>query len=79
MTTLQEPAHLPPSHQDGPAVLVASDHAQGSRARRGERLDHVFEERCDWMRTYGRAGHLAVDAGETTLTFTELDERANRL
>ncbi len=60
-------------------MLVAEDYAQGSRARRGERLDHVFEERCDWMRSYGRAGHLAVDAGDVTLTFPELDERANQL
>ena len=76
MTTLQEPEQR---HSPWPAVLVAPDHAQGSRARRGERLDHVFEERCDWMRAYGRAGHLAVDAGDVTLTFPELDERANRL
>ncbi len=75
--TLQEPQLTPSS--DGPAVLVASDYAQGSRARRGERLDHVFEERCDWMSTYGRADHLAVDAGDVRLTFGQLDERANQL
>ena len=51
--TLQDPASSP-SSPDGPAVLVAADYAQGSRARRGERLDHVFEERTDWMREYGR-------------------------
>ena len=46
---------------DRPApVLVAGDYAQGSRARRGERMDHLFEQRCDWITTYGRAGHLAV-------------------
>ena len=76
--TLQEPG--PPSaSKGGPAVLVASDYAQGSRTRRGERLDHVFEERCDWMRSYGRSDHLAVDTGDTVLTFGELDERANQL
>ena len=31
-------------------VLVAEDFAHGSRSRRGERLDHVFEQRCDWPR-----------------------------
>jgi non-ribosomal peptide synthetase-like protein len=79
VTTLQEADQLLGPSSDGPAVLVAADYAQGSRARRGERLDHVFEERCDWMRSYGRAGHLAVDAGDVTLTFPELDESANRL
>ena len=31
--------------------------------------DHVFEERCDWMQSYGRTDHLAVDAGDITLTY----------
>ena len=74
--TLNQPLTSSP---DGPAILVAADYAQGSRARRGERLDHVFEERCDWMRNYGRTEHLAVDAGDVTLTFGELDNRANQL
>ncbi|HEX4252856.1 MAG TPA: Pls/PosA family non-ribosomal peptide synthetase [Pseudonocardia sp.] len=61
-----------------PAVLVATQ-AQGSRTRRGERLDHVFEERCDWIGDYGRAGQLAVDSDELSLTYPELDARANQL
>ena len=31
------------------------------------------------MRSYGRADHLAVDAGDVTLTYGELDARANQL
>jgi non-ribosomal peptide synthetase-like protein len=79
VTTLQDTAPTTTAVPDAPAVLVAADYAQGSRARQGERLDHVFEECCDWMRAYGPANHLAVDAGEITLTFAQLDERANRL
>jgi non-ribosomal peptide synthetase-like protein len=60
-------------------VLVAEGEAQGWRTRRGERLDHVFEERCDWIRQYGRAGHLAVDSDELAMTYDELDSRANQL
>ncbi|MGQ0482898.1 MAG: Pls/PosA family non-ribosomal peptide synthetase [Pseudonocardia sp.] len=64
-------------------VLVAEDEAQGWRTRRNERLDHVFEEKCDWISQYGRAGHLAVDArddtGDLRLTYDELDRRANQL
>ena len=77
--TLQDPGQQLASSPDGPAVLVAADYAQGSRARRGERLDHVFEERTDWMREYGRTDHLAVDAGDVKLTYGELDARANQL
>ncbi|HVH22352.1 MAG TPA: Pls/PosA family non-ribosomal peptide synthetase, partial [Pseudonocardia sp.] len=77
--TLQDPGQQLASTPDGPAVLVAADYAQGSRARRGERLDHVFEERTDWMREYGRTDHLAVDAGDVKLTYGELDARANQL
>jgi non-ribosomal peptide synthetase-like protein len=61
-----------------PAVLVAMQ-AQGWRTRRGERLDNVFEERCDWISQYGRAGQLAVDSDEMSLTYPELDARANQL
>src|SRR5439155_12118177 len=39
----------------------------------------AFEERCDWIATYGRAGHLAVDAGDVRFTYPELDARANQL
>ncbi|WP_433505495.1 Pls/PosA family non-ribosomal peptide synthetase [Pseudonocardia halophobica] len=60
-------------------VVVDRHEAQGWRVRRHERLDFVFEERCDWIREYGRAGQLAVDGPECSLTYDELDARANRL
>jgi non-ribosomal peptide synthetase-like protein len=52
---------------------------QGIRWRPGERLDELFEDRCDRLRAEGKAGHLAVDTGETVLTYDQLDARANRL
>ena len=45
-------------------VLVDRYEAQGWRVRTDERLDRLFEERCDWVRTYGRADRLAVDSAE---------------
>jgi non-ribosomal peptide synthetase-like protein len=60
-------------------VLVDQHEAQGWRVRRNERLDTVFEERCDWIREYGRPGQLAVDADGLSLTYDELEMRANRL
>ena len=38
-----------------------------------------IEARCDWLREHGRADRLAVDAGDLTLTYAELDARANQL
>src|SRR5581483_7266501 len=64
-------------------VLVDQNEAQGWRVRQDERLDHLFEERCDWIREYGRAGQLAVDEGDgpddMRLTYEQLDAKANQL
>ena len=53
-------------------ILVDRDEAQGWQVRRDKRLDNVFEERCDWIRKYGRASQLAVDSDELSLTYDEL-------
>ena len=58
---------------------VFPEQAQGWRLRRDERLDHVFEERCDWIGEYGRPGQLAVDSHDLRLTYDELDARTNQL
>ncbi|WP_242623337.1 Pls/PosA family non-ribosomal peptide synthetase [Pseudonocardia sediminis] len=60
-------------------VLVDQHEAQGWRVRRDERLDQLFERHCDWISDYGRADRLAVDSDELSLTYAELDARANRL
>jgi non-ribosomal peptide synthetase-like protein len=60
------------------AVLHAAAE-QTIRWQSGERLEHLFESRCDWLRQHGRGGHLAVDAGEWALTYDQLDARANQL
>ena len=49
------------------------------RWRDGERLEQLFEGRCDWLRRRGRGDHLAVDAADVTLSYAELDARANQL
>ncbi|MBO0848597.1 MAG: amino acid adenylation domain-containing protein, partial [Pseudonocardia sp.] len=67
------------THPADRLVLVAGDAAQGWRVRQDERLDHLFEERCDFIRRYGRPDQLAVDSDELSLTFDELDARANQL
>ncbi|WP_241521715.1 Pls/PosA family non-ribosomal peptide synthetase [Arthrobacter pityocampae] len=42
-------------------------------------MDTLFEARCDQIHDALGAGHLAVDADGTSLTYRELDQAANRL
>ena len=51
----------------------------GGERQVGERLDRLFEDRCDRLREEGRDGQVAVDAGEVVLTYAQLDARANQL
>ncbi|WP_410592720.1 Pls/PosA family non-ribosomal peptide synthetase [Amycolatopsis sp. lyj-23] len=55
-------------------VLTCAGFDPRIRAADGDRLDHVFESSCD-----RHPDRLAVDAGETRLTYGELDAAANRL
>ena len=60
-------------------VLTSAAPDQAARWHQGERLDQLFEDRCDRLRTEGRGAQLAVDAGDTVLSYPELDGRANQL
>ncbi|GAA1304616.1 Pls/PosA family non-ribosomal peptide synthetase [Pseudonocardia xinjiangensis] len=60
-------------------VLVDDRYSQDVRWHPGQRLEHLFEERCDDLHDVGRFGHLAVDVADAALTYSELDARANRL
>jgi non-ribosomal peptide synthetase-like protein len=57
-------------------VLVCPGVSNAIRWRPGQRLHHLFEERCDQLRGSGR---LAVAAEAHTLTYPQLDARANQL
>jgi non-ribosomal peptide synthetase-like protein len=60
-------------------VLTCDGYDDSIRWRPGERLEHLFEQRCDWLRRQDQAGHLAVDAPGGSLSYPELDARANQL
>ncbi|MGH3624464.1 MAG: Pls/PosA family non-ribosomal peptide synthetase [Sciscionella sp.] len=60
-------------------VLTCAGYQQTVRWRDGERLENLFERRCEEMRATGRADQVAVDAGGTVLTYDQLDARANQL
>ena len=55
-------------------MLVNAEHDNTPRWREGERLNHYFEERVDQV----PADHLAVITEDVSLTFRELDDRANQ-
>ncbi|GAA1266477.1 hypothetical protein GCM10009609_32040 [Pseudonocardia aurantiaca] len=83
---LREAPALLPAHAQRPSagpvselILVDRHAPQGWRVRQDERLDRLFEECCEWVRLYGRPGQLAVDSDELSLTYDELDARANQL
>ncbi len=59
-------------------MLICEDADNNVRWRQGERLDHLFEQRCDELDAASRGAHLAVITDAKSYTFRELDERANQ-
>lgn len=56
-------------------TLVCNSHDNTIQWSEGERLDHLYEQRCDSL----DPGHLAVSTEKEDITFLEMDARANRL
>ena len=55
-------------------MLICKNADNTIRWKQGERLNHLFERRCDRV----PADHLAVITEDVSLTFRELDNRANQ-
>ncbi|PVZ57449.1 Pls/PosA family non-ribosomal peptide synthetase [Arthrobacter sp. H-02-3] len=64
---------------EGGTILTSAAPDQTARWQRGERLDQLFEDRCDRLREQGLEDQVAVDSGDIVLTYLQLDERANQL
>ncbi|MCG8347081.1 MAG: amino acid adenylation domain-containing protein [Chloroflexales bacterium] len=61
-------------------MLTCKNHENTIRWQEGERLEHLFEERCDTLnKKRGRADRPAIIVKNTIVTYQELDERANQL
>jgi non-ribosomal peptide synthetase-like protein len=60
-------------------TILTSGDKGGIRWRPGERLEDLFEERCDGLRRAGRDGDLAVDGPGGRMSYCELDARADQL
>jgi len=75
MTSIShEPSKSPKNH-----ILTNPNWDNAVRWNPGERLHHLFEERCDRFERDGQSEHLAVDSLEGRWTFGQLDQRANQL
>ena len=60
--------------------MLTCKHADNSiRWKKGERLDQLFEQRCDQLDTSNNGNHAAIITDNATLTFRELDNRANQV
>lgn len=60
-------------------MLICRNADNEIRWKDGERLDHLFEDRCDRLAAEGRSDHTAVIADEGRVTFAELEARANQV
>jgi non-ribosomal peptide synthetase-like protein len=59
-------------------ILTCAGRDNEVRWKYGERLQHLFEERCDLLVSAGLDDHLAVVTDEVSLTYQQLDCRANQ-
>ena len=62
----------------GGTVLTSADD-DGIRWRPGERLEQLFEQRCDALYEHGLGDTPAVDGPDGPVSYAELDARANQL
>jgi non-ribosomal peptide synthetase-like protein len=77
-------ATVPIPVQADPRILVDATRSRHPRWRPGERLEHLFEQRCDRLRVEGAADRPCVDTSgvdtrEAALTYADVDARANQL
>ena len=60
-------------------MLICKDANNTIRWKEGERLNHLFERRCDQLHSSSNGAALAVITDDTALTFRDLDNRANQV
>jgi non-ribosomal peptide synthetase-like protein len=69
----------PVSHDRSAKAILCPESSSLIRWSPGERLHHLFEDRCDELARLGKAQHAAIQYPDATFTYDELDRRANRL
>ncbi len=60
-------------------MLVCKNADNTIRWKEGERLNHLFEQRCDQLHSSSNGSHPAVVTDDAVFTFRDLDNRANQV
>ena len=60
-------------------MLICKHADNAIRWKEGERLDHLFEQRCDQLHAASNARPEAVITDDAVFTFRQLDDRANQV
>jgi non-ribosomal peptide synthetase-like protein len=60
-------------------MLICKNANNTIRWKEGERLNHLFERRCDQLHSSSNGAALAVITDDAALTFRDLDNRANQV
>ncbi|HXW22009.1 MAG TPA: hypothetical protein VEK14_03805, partial [Rhodomicrobium sp.] len=60
-------------------MLLTPVHDVRIRWEEGERLDHLFENKCDELAACGKKDHPAVIERGRAYTYLDIDEAANKL
>jgi len=74
-----EPHSRPRSRITHAGTVLSSARDPDIRWTPGERLEQLFEQRCDALSAQGLGDTPAVDGPDGTVTYAELDARANQL
>lgn len=75
--TTQKSETLADNSQDG-SILICKEHSNEIRWKEGERLDHLYEQMCDQLEADGKPDHPAAIFEGQTVSFKELDDKANQ-
>lgn len=60
-------------------MLICQDYDNTIRSQPGERMHHLIERKCDALEYAGRSDHPAAIAENGSVSYRELDNRANQL
>ncbi|HAA54214.1 MAG TPA: peptide synthetase [Myxococcales bacterium] len=70
---------LPSQGEEKRSILSYAPETDPILWERGERLDHLFEARCQQFEEQGRGDHIALQFDGFSISYTELNRRANQL
>jgi len=67
------------SNKNNYPVLVNTTYSNKTRWRAGDRLHHLFEQRCDRFGWFQARKKVAIEYADNTCSYAELERLSNRL